>query len=483
MGTRRLNELKQLERDRLDLVSAIEESERNFHSFSSSRQMLSQLLVEHNFDAEMQKLGYPAKVLNGKINLDQDHQKIALDELSVTLGVKSNFPKELNKIITALKLYYKTYFKNGQPPQKVDPQAAQALKAFDAHPEKGAHPDFQAYLSTQQTLSDADLGRIDLSTLEQLEQKDFTLALFAEWMVTSKNIPFLQTLLKLGKWDLSHIKLLEHGYEKSPDADFAKACLDKILNLGQAPNSSFLDHQLELDHHPQWIRSYLSTLNEKELEERQQEALEQNLQHLLGALINLKGLDQKYFYQILGKSGLRNGVFKHLIDSLFHHANPQGVYGMDHHYAKQVLQQHRHSPANVIATLQKAMPRGLEGTQIQDFFNFLDTINLQLKECLDRKANMEILKKRDAEYSKTLLEVSDHQTIRFLLFSYIYDRINTSNTNFKALGLSSDQLRDLIETQYQFECQWGKNRNILNYIQNIRQKNPILRLKTADTNS
>jgi hypothetical protein len=483
MGTRRLNELKQLERDRLDLVTAIEASERNFHSFSNSKQMLSQLLVEHNFDTEMQKLGYPAKVLNGKINLDQDHQKVALDELSVTLGVKSSFPDELNKIITALKLYYKTYFNDGQPPQKVDPTMAKALQAFDADSEKGANTDFQLYLKSQEALSEADLGQLELTKLNNIEQKDFILALFAEWMVQSKNPAFLHHLLNLCQWDISHMKLLEHCYEKSADEDFAKACLDKILELGQDPNSSFLDHQLELDHHPQWIRSYLSTLSQKQLEERQKEALEQNLQHLLGALINLKGLDQKYFYQILGKSGLRNGVFKHLVDSLFHQANPQGVYGMDHHYAKQVLQQHRHSPANVIATLQKAMPRGLEGTQVQDFFNFLDTINQQLKTCLDRRALLESLNKRDEEFSKTLLEISDHQTIRFLLFSYIYDRIKTSNTNFKALGLSSDQLRDLLEAQYQFELQWGKNRNILNYIQNIRQKNPILNLNTADIHS
>ena len=96
-------------------------------------------------------------------------------------------------------------------------------------------------------------------------------------------------------------------------------------------------------------------------------------------------MDQQYFYKILGKPGLRTGVFRQFIDSMFHQNQAQGVYGMDHTYAKQVLNEHQNVPGNIIATLQKAMTRGLEGTQILDFFQFLNTVNSQLKELLIEK--------------------------------------------------------------------------------------------------
>ena len=480
---RKLNELKQLELDRLDLVATIEESQRQFLFFENSKQVLDKLLAEHNFDVEMQKLGYPAKVLKGKINLENDSQRVAIDELSITLGVKSDFPEALTKIITALKLYYKFYFQSGHPCQEVDTKTTEALKQFDADKNRGANPDFLLYQKSQELLAKANHSEINFRDIDNLEQGDFSLVLFAEWMVKSKNNDFLHHLLKLGKWDVSHLKLLEHSYEKSDHSDFAKACLEKIIEIEEEPTSYFLDHQLELDHHPEWIREFLGTLNDKQLEKRLEEALDQNLHHLLSALINLKGLDQKYFYQILGKPGLRTSVFKHIVNSLFKQTHAQGVYGMDHNYAKQVLTKQRHSPANVITTLQKALPHGFRGTQIQDFFIFLNTINQQLKTALKVKEKLESLGNKDSEHGRNSLAISDHQTIRFLLFYYIYDRINTLHTNFKVLGLSSDQLRDFIEMQYQFELKWGKNRDILSYIQNIRQKHPILKMSAAETNS
>ena len=118
LGTRKLNQLEATRERARDLEQALEASQRDFQAFENSKQVLTQLLSEHNFDPEMQRLGYPAKILNGQIDLENDRQKLALDELTVTLSVKSDFPKDLTKIIQALKLFYKTYFKNGEAIQK-----------------------------------------------------------------------------------------------------------------------------------------------------------------------------------------------------------------------------------------------------------------------------------------------------------------------------------------------------------------------------
>jgi len=479
LGTRKLNQLKQLERERRELVAAVENSQRQYLAFENSKQILSQLLNEHDFDAEMQKMGYPAKVLNGKIKLDSDRQKVALDELQVTLSVKSDLPEALHKIIAALKLYYKKYFTHGQPCQKEDQKLKSELEAFDLDVQRGSNPDFIAYNEYQKVLSAVELGKVSLTKVNDLVKCDFSLALFSEWLQGSKNISFQNHLLNFGQWDISHVSMLEYCFENTVDDHFAKACLDKIIQLSQAPSSSFLNRQLENDVHPDLVRTYLQTLDDEQLHQRQEESLAQNLQHLLGALINLRGLDQKYFYRMLSNSGLRHGVFRHLVESLFNQNQPQGVYGMDHGYAKQVLNEHSASPSNVIATLQKALPRGFEGTQIESFFQFMQTINEQLKDGLNKKEQLDRLKQHDKTYSQQLLHISNLQTIRFLLFSYIYDRINSSNTNYKALGLSGESLKNHIEIQYQFEVLWGKNKNILNYIQSLYKKSPELKAHSA----
>ena len=482
LGTRKLNNLKQLERERQELVTALENSQREFHAYENSKQVLSQLLSEHNFDGEMQRLGYPAKVLKGQINLDNDQQRFALDELTVTLSVKNDFPESLGKIIQALKLFYKNYFKDGQPCKEVDDQAKADLENFDQHPEKGQLDDFKTFLAYQEVLSKAEEEN-DFSGIDKLADSDFKLALFSEWMDKSQNSSFIQHLIELGNWDISHVKLFERCYSQAESSDFAQICIDKIIALGQEPSSVFINDQFENDRHTDIIRNYLSSLPPQKLEHRQKEALEQNLQHLLSALINLKGLDQKYFYQMLGKKGLRTGVFRHLVDSMFFQNKAQGIYGMDHNYAKQVLNEQSATPGNIIATLQKAMSRGLEGTQIEDFFTFLNSVNLKLKDHLEVKAKLDILSLKDKTYSQNLMQISDYQTIRFLLFSYIYDRINTSNTNFKSLGLSPARLSELIENQHNFELEWGKNRNILSYIQNIWKSSPELKQEEARISS
>ena len=64
-------------------------------------------------------------------------------------------------------------------------------------------------------------------------------------------------LIQLGQWDVSHVKIFERCFDQSPDVAFSQICFDKIVDLGQEPSSSFLDHQLEKDHHPSLIRDYL----------------------------------------------------------------------------------------------------------------------------------------------------------------------------------------------------------------------------------
>jgi hypothetical protein len=467
-GSRQYHQLKRLAFEKQLWDTRLQESREQFKRWQLDYKSLQHLLAENDFNACMQQLGHPYRILGGPIRLDQSQQKLALAELSVTLQQRQEVEPVIAKLAQALHLYFQQYFKDGHHPPEEDEQAKASLQDFGKNPEKGGSPDFLEYTQYLEHLENL-LGTDELAELEPWGKSlpSYAAILHAEAYRTNLPERLREFLIDTTPWDVSQYSLLEQLFELENQVHCGRKILEKMLSLKNPLALDFIDRQLRQQHLSELIQKYLTQQDPATLNAFQMKAVEGNLDCLLSAINNLMGIDQAYFYKTIEKYELQNGVFGQIIDRLFSQT-PQQQYGMDQQHLQRVLEQQENLPKNLIAVLQRTLPRGLEGKSIPAALDFMDRLNEQIGKLRQKMQGGEALN------TEQKMSFSDTETVRFILFSHIHHRILTSKPLEKILSLSEQVLSQRLDTFYQFELTTGLNKNITGLLEHLWKKIPKL---------
>jgi hypothetical protein len=244
--------------------------------------------------------------------------------------------------------------------------------------------------------------------------------------------------------------------------DLLEIILDTLKEKCEHVNALFLNEQLTAIDEPDVFINFLSKFSQEETEDLMNVCISENYHVLLNLLININGFDQNYFYLSLSRYGIHRDIFKTMIDSLFVTGSAQCTYGMDGSYAEKVISTQKTVPINVVTTLQKALPRGFEGSPLAGYFQFMSIFNKEISE-LKSEYGDDYSGVRDYKYSEYKLKISDTEAIRFIMFTYIFDAIKNGIYPDK-IGMSRNRINELVADQYRFEKEMGKNKNIINHI-------------------
>lgn len=468
LGSRELNRLQRLEREREELVEACRRREDHLIEWKKTRSTLEHLIREFDVHEALRNLGHPFRILGGDIDLDRADQKNALAELSVTLGATEKEGERLSSVLRAVQLYYQRFFKDGEHPERSADQEGEALKAFDADAERGALPAFAAFTDWQKVIAGKS------PTPPAQDWPTYAPILVAAAIPEMESQPDRQRWFEITPWDSSHLHLLKRLFESETSAALAEGLLGRILEGSLQSHVAFLERQIQRDHHLSLIRSRLEVLKREESLRLRDRALDDGAGHLLGLLTDFTGVDQPLYYQALKKRGLVEEVFSRLVNLLF--SNPSsGHYGMDPTYATEVLKRQKNWPKKIISVLQGAMPRGLEGQTLDDALTFFEGLVERKQKLLEDLAALGKEELSGKEQCEIQLSLSDLETARFILFTYIHDRIVSSAGHSRAIGLHLGQLSERLESIRLTELQVGANRNVLEHIESLCFRFPALR--------
>jgi hypothetical protein len=437
----------------------LQASQERHETWKHDKEQLERLIQENEFDERLQDLGHPSKILDGPINLSSDQQKNAISELAVTLPQNTLDQQALFKIAQAVQLYFKSYFQPDGPPPELDQKVSDQLDQFNQDPEKGASEAFQLFLSYQSLLKQ----RPPTPSTEKLPP--YAPLLHADVILDSDEENVRSHFLSNTVWDESHHHLLETIFKQESSHSLAQMTLDILSRLGLL-TMSFLDQELKRQHQVSVIQEIVQTQDLAIILEQQKQAIKENLDHLLGLLTNIIGVDQPEFYQSLKKQPLHSDIFKKIVASLF--ASPaQRQYGMDQQYLQQVLSTQEDFPKNLVSVLQSGLPRGLEGCRLKDAFHFFARLNENAATIKEKCDELWATSPEGPEYAHTKLECTDLETVRFIIFTHIHDRIKASKAKPKLIEMSHPELREQLQNSYTFELTTGKNNNISNYIEHL----------------
>ena len=418
-------------------------------------------MTEHDFNGVMAQLGHPARILGGAVQLDKATQQLAMAELSVTLQQRPEVEKSIAKLALALHLYFQRYFKDGQAPPKEDPKALEALAAFKNDPQKGASPNFLEYTALAQYLETLVKAQ-GTAPLPRWEKKwpPYSAILIFELYRCDLPQALREFLIETSPWEKSHLSYLLQLFELEDSKDVAQKILSKMLSLENTLALEFVDRQLRQNHHGELLHQWLKARDVATLAQYQIQAVEKNLNVLLGALNNLVGLDQVAFYKALEKEEMKPGVFGQIVDSLFSQA-PQQQYGIDQQHLQRILDQQENLPKNLIAVLQRTLPRGLEGKSIPAALDFMDRLNDRIADFREKMEHSEGLSLEQKE------ELSDTETVRYILCAHIHARLLSTKVMEKITEMPLSQLVERLLKLQRFELTTGCNRNITKFLNHL----------------
>lgn len=472
-----MQRLTELDRELEELILCVEEPKKRKQQYESSRKSLEELIEKSSYNKQMAKYDYPAKLLKGDIDLGSSRQLDAIRELSVTLDKDSAIPPDIVDITRALKLFFEEFFSRSETPPEVDVKAEAELKHFWESDDKGAWPLYQTYLDYNDVLDQADEMKESIEKLHN-EKPDFYKDVNARKLLEARSFELKEHLLKNTDWEFKHKTILERFFCIEEDVSLLVLCADIIDTDCEGLEENFLDEQLQDEFRGVILQQILEQKEEEELRSLLTTALNNNHDKLLSVLINLIGFDQSYFYKALAQKGVKPEVFKKILDSLFLPHSPQGSYGIDGTYAERLMNEHKELPKNVIQTLQKAMPRGFDGHPLSGYFQFIDTINQEVKKQHEKKRQLDEKMEKDKVYCEHILNMSDMETIRFIVFTYIFDCIKGGIFPAK-IGMSRKRIRECLQKQFEFENACGRNKNIMDQIIHLWQTQPNLQLNNG----
>ena len=460
-GSRQLTQLKRIAFEQQIWELRIRESREVHQRWESAQKSLQRLIIENDFNGVMAQLGHPARILGGAVQLDKATQKLAMAELSVTLQQRPEVEVAIGKLALAIHLYFQRYFKDEQAPPKEDPKALEALMAFKRDPLKGAYPQFLEFTALTQYL-EALVKTQGVEPFPSWEKNwpPYSGILIFELYRCDLPHALREFLIETSPWEKSHLSYLEQLFELELSKDIAQKILSKMLSLENTLTLEFVDCQLRKNHHGELLHSWLRAHDSATLTQYQSQAVQKNLNVLLGALNNLIGLDQAAFYKALEKEELKPGVFGQIVDSLFSQA-PQQQYGIDQQHLRRILDQQENLPKNLIAVLQRTLPRGLEGKSIPAALDFMDRLNDRIAEFREKMELSEGLSLEQKE------ELSDTETVRYILCAHIHARLLSTKAMDKITEMPLNQLVERLLKLQRFELTTGRNRNITKFLEHL----------------
>lgn len=466
----------QLDREFDHLYRRVESPREIKHKFDHSVSTLKGLLDNASFNKAMALLEYPTKLLKGDIDLLSPAQHNAISELSVTLANDSRIETHILEITQALKLFYEEFYKDGDHPPELDKEAEHNLNAFEADPERGAWPPYKSFVDYNRRLQQVDAEELRPEELEK-NKPEFFSEIHSRQLLEATRLELKEHLLLNTPWEGRHVEILEHFFQQEEEEKLLMITIDIIESDLGGVKETFIDEQLRDESKSDILLHVLENKSDEQLQDMVISSLNKNLDRLLSTLINIIGFDQSYFYQVLAKKGVGTDVYKKIIESLFLQNTAGGTYGMDGNYAEKLMNEHISIPQNVIQTLQKAMPRGFDGHPLGGYFDFMKTINSEVERLREKKEKLSEMKLKDREYCDHVLLLSDIESIRFIVFVYIFDSLKGGIFPAKT-GMSRKKVAEKLSQQYEFEQKVGRNRNIVDHIEKIWDLHPDVRLST-----
>lgn len=472
-GSRELGMMRRLGREQAVLLTRLEKSRQRYARWQKSKSTLEHLITEHDFIGQLQELGRPYRLLGGDISLDEDRQRHAISELVVTLESEGRQRPIVQQISRALSLYYREFFDEGQGPAEEDGELVAEEQGFKDDPERGGSPSYATYLKFLKQLKDRDLVQLK-------EAKEswpvYAPILIAEAILEAgEDLSFRRGAFELCDWERSHDHLLYRIFSRESDVELAKAVLSTLRGSGPENHLPFFDRQFTGDFREEIIYEELISLEPSKQEELRALALEKNCAQVLAVLTNALGMEPALYYQALKQEGIETDVFSRLVEWLFKPVAKRH-YGMDAVYAQKVLEEQKDWPRKMISVMQNAMPRGIEGQSLANALTFFE--GLQEKRLHLTREKSSINPQREGRrHCELSLSLSDLESARFILFSYIHDRIIAGKALPKLMGMSHPELAIRLARVEGFEMEVGPNQNILEHLFNIFKQHPSLKIE------
>ena len=470
-GSRELGKMRKLEREHRELISRLEKSRQRYARWQKSKSTLEHLIAEHDFIGQLQELGRPYRLLGGEISLDEDRQRHAISELVVTLESEGRGRPIVQQISRALNLYYREFFSEGQGPEQEDGELVEEENSFRQDPERGGNPQYANFLKFLRLVNKGELRSLE-------ETKDdwpvFAPILLAEAILgEGENLDFRRKAFQLADWERSHDHLLYRIFSREESLDFSKEILGVLRRSGPENHLPFFDRQFTGGHREELVVSELTSLDASKQESLRALALEKNCAQVLALLTNSLGMDPALYYQALKEEGIETNVFSRLVEWLFKPV-PKRHYGMDAVYAQKVLEEQKEWPRKMISVMQNAMPRGIEGQSLANALTFFEGLQEKRLHLL-REMSTVNPEREGLRHCELSLCLSDLESARFILFSYIHDRIVAGRALPKVMGMPHAELAIRLLRVEGLEMEVGPNQNVMEHLFNLFQKFPVLK--------
>lgn len=465
-GSRLLNQLEKIDGEKKILELRLQETQKRHERWTADKACLEQFIEEEDVNNVLSNIPLAKKLLNGNIDLEHPGQSHALAELAVTLSEQDIDPS-IPRTARAIHLYYQEYFTSERPPEKLDSEAKKAMEDFWEDPGRGAHESFPRYLDY---LKQLDLFCETGAPLPD-EKPSYAAALHLKTMLAHPKEQWVSQLLDNTEWDLTHNNPLRDLYFAVQNQSIAEGLFLTIESLEEDSLACFLDKILKADHFPQVVHNKLKNMEHQQLLRLQERCLKENLNFLLASVNNLIGIDKPGFYRALEKTQLPTDVFGKIVRDLFAPRQTTSGYGIDTLHLHRVLEQQKHLPQNLAVLLQQALPGGIEGRAIATALVFFKGLTKQL---IEQRERLIPLERGSAEQAKLLKEISELDSVRFLLVSHIQDRIRSCRAAPKATGMSEIELREQLHDIYREELTKGGNANIKTAIEFLYKTFPNL---------
>jgi|SaaInlStandDraft_1057018.scaffolds.fasta_scaffold15505_3 hypothetical protein len=471
-GSRELGKMRRLEGEQRDLLSRLEKSRQRHARWQKSKSTLDHLIAEHDFIGQLQELGRPYRLLGGEISLDEDRQRHAISELVVTLESEGRGRPIVQQIARALNLYYREFFMDGQGPEEEDGDLVSEEQSFREDKERGGNPAYGGYLKFLNLVKKKDLSSLGES---KSDWPVYAPILLAEAILDAgEDLDFRRDTFALTHWERSHDHLLYRIFSREKNVDFSKTILEVLRSSGPEHHLPFFDRQFTGGHREELVVAELTSLEPSVQEELRTLALEKNCAQVLAVLTNALGMAPSLYYQALKQEGIETDVFSRLVEWLFKPISKRH-YGMDAVYAQKVLEEQKDWPRKMISVMQNAMPRGIEGQSLASALTFFE--GLQEKRLnLAREKSSVNPQREGRRHCELSLALSDLESARFILFSYIHDRIVAGKALPKLMGMSQAELAIRLVRVENFEMEVGPNQNIREHLFNLFKEFPVLKM-------
>jgi hypothetical protein len=451
-GSRLLNQLEKIDGEKKILELRLQETQKRHERWTVDKACLEQFIEEEDVNNVLSNIPLAKKLLDGDIDLEHPKQSHALAELAVTLSEQDIDPS-IPRAARAIHLYYQEYFFSDRPPEKLDSEAKKAMEDFWEDPGRGSHESFSSYLD--------HLKQLDLFCEAGAPLADtmpsYAAALHLKKMLAQPKEPWILELLNKTEWDLTHNNSLRDLFFAVQTQSVAEGIFATIEQLEEDNLASFLEKVLKADHFPQIVHNKLKAMEHQQMLHLQERCLKENLNFLLASVNNLIGIDKPGFYRALEKTQLPTEVFGKIVRDLFTPRQTTSGYGIDTLHLHRVLEQQKHLPQNLAVLLQQALPGGIEGRAIATALVFFKGLTKQL---LEQRERLLPLERGSAEQAKLLKEISELDSVRFLLVSHIQDRIRSCRAAPRATGMTEIELREQLHDIYREELTKGGNANI-----------------------